>query len=120
MAQYKSALPEVEALSVVEIRTLVNRFLLSKVGSGFAVGIPEQDHSSGLWRVPILFALPDCVLDEVGEARVDGTTGEIQKHTHVAEMQQRATTLYGHHKAQIHTAFLRVLTRESPRALAVG
>lgn len=107
MAEHKSALPETEALSPLEMRAVVNKLLLSKVGSGFAAGIPEQAPVSDLWRVPILFAPPDCVVGEVGEAQVDNTTGEIQQHTPFAEMQRRATELYGHHKTQVRTAFLR-------------
>jgi len=107
MTEHKSALPQAESLSPVQMQALVNRLLLSQVGSGFAAGRPEQDRASRLWRVPIFFSPPDCVVGEVGEAQVDSTTGEIQQYTPVAEMQQCATQLYGHHKAQIHAAFLR-------------
>lgn len=47
-------------------RAVVNRFLLSQVGSVFAAGIPELDSEARLWRVPILHPPPKFTGDEVG------------------------------------------------------
>ncbi len=86
---------------------MVNRFLLSQVGSVFTAGTPELDSAAQLWRVPILYHPPDFTGDEVGQAQVSATTGEIQQHTPAAELRERAAKLHERNKTQIHTAFLR-------------
>jgi len=95
------------SLSPPQVRAIVNRFLLSQVGSVFAAGIPELDSAAHLWHVPILYNPPDFTGDEVGQAQVSAITGEIQQHTPVAELRERAATLHERDKTQIHTAFLR-------------
>ena len=86
---------------------MVNRFLLSQVGSVFAAGTPEMDSTAQLWRVPILYQPPDFTGDEVGQAQVSAITGEIQQYTPIAELRTRAAKLHERNKTQIHTAFLR-------------
>ena len=89
------------------MRAVVNQFLLSQVGSVFAAGTPELDSAAQLWRVPILYHPPDFTGDEVGHAQVSIVTGEMQQHTPVAELRERAAKLHGRDKTQIHSAFVR-------------
>jgi hypothetical protein len=93
--------------SPTQVRAVVNRFLLSQVGSVFAAGTPELESASGLWRVPIFYHPPDFTGDEVGQAQVSALSGEIRQHTPVAELRARAAKLHERNKTQIHTAFLR-------------
>ena len=73
---------------------MVNRFLLSQVGSVFAAGTPELDSTAQLWRVPILYHPPDFTGDEVGQAQVSAITGEMQQHTLAAELREYAAKLH--------------------------
>jgi hypothetical protein len=103
--QQRSTLTQT-SFSPPQVRAVVNRFLLSQVGSVFATGTPELDSAAHLWRVPILYNPPDFTGDEVGQAQVSAITGEIQQHTPAAELRARAAKLHGRDKTQIHTAFL--------------
>lgn len=94
------------SLSPRQARAVVNRLLLSQVGSVFAAGTPELDSAAHLWQVPILYNPPDFTGDAVGHVQVSVVTGEIQQHTPVTELQERAAKLHERHKTQIHTAFL--------------
>jgi hypothetical protein len=38
--------------------------------------------------------------------QVSASTGEIQRHTPIAELRERAAKLHGRNKTQVHTAFL--------------
>ena len=104
--QQRSTLTQTSA-SPTQVRAVVNRFLLSQVGSVFTAGTPELDSASQLWHVPILYNPPDFTGDEVGQAQVNAITGEIQQHTPVAELHGCAAKVHERYKAQIHTAFLR-------------
>jgi hypothetical protein len=88
------------------VRAVVNRFLLSQVGSVFAAGTQELDSASRLWRVPIFYMPPDSAGDEVGQAQVNTLTGEIQQHTPVAALRESAARLHERDKTPIHAAFL--------------
>ena len=87
------------------MRAVVNRFLLSQVGSVFAAGTPELDSATHLWHIPILYNLPDFAGDEVGQSQVSTITSQIQQHTPALELRARAAKLHGRDKTQIHTAF---------------
>jgi len=104
--QQRSTLTQT-AFSSTQARAVVNRFLLSRVGSVFASGTPELDSISQLWRVPILYHPPDFTGDEVGQAQVSAITGEIQQYTSVAELRECTAKLHECNKTQIHAAFLR-------------
>lgn len=104
--QQKSVLAST-AFSSTRARAVVNRFLLSQVGNMLAAGTPELDSASQVWQVPILYNAPDFTGDEVGDAQVSATTGEIQQHTPISALRERAAKVHERHKAQIHTAFLR-------------
>lgn len=93
--------------SSTQARAVVNRFLLSHVGSVFATGTPELDSAAHLWRVPIRYHPPDFTGDEVGTAQISAITGEIQQHTPAAELRERAAKLHERDKTQIRPAFLR-------------
>ena len=95
------------AVSSTQARAVINRFLLSQVGSAFVAGTPELDRAAQLWRVPILYNPPDFTGDEVGQVQVNAVTGEMQQHTLVAELRECAAKLHERNKIQIHTAFLR-------------
>jgi hypothetical protein len=112
MAGHQRSIPVSEFLSPTQARAVVNRFLLSRVGSVFAAGTPELDASTQLWRVPILYNPPDFVADTVGEVQVSAITGDIQQHTPIAELHRRATGLHDRHQAQIHAAFLRARKKQ--------
>ena len=107
MAEQQRSLLAQTSLSPTQVRAVVNRFLLSQAGSVFTAGTPELDSAAQLWRVPILYNPPDFTGDEVGQAQVSATTGEIQQHTPAAELRARAAKLHERNKTQIHTAFLR-------------
>jgi hypothetical protein len=94
-------------LSPTQVRAVVNRFLLSQIGSVFAAGTPELDSAVHLWSVPILYIPPDFTGTEVGQAQVSAITGEIQQHTPAAELRERAATLHERDQTQIHPAFVR-------------
>src|SRR5262249_22927950 len=104
--QQKSALSQT-SFSPTQVRAVVNRFLLSQVGSTFAAGTPELDSTAQLWCVPILYHPLDFTGDQVGQAQVSAITGEIQQHTPTAELRTRAAKLHERNKTQIHSAFLR-------------
>lgn len=104
--QQKSTLTPTSS-SPAQVRAVVNRFLLSQVGSVFAAGTPKLDSASQLWCIPILYNPPDFTGDEVGQAQVSALTGEIQQHTPVAGLRARAAKLHERNKTQIHAAFLR-------------
>ena len=104
--QQRSTLTQT-AFSSIQVRAVVNRFLLSQAGSMVAAGTPELDSTSQLWRVPILYHPPDFAGDEVGQAQVSAITGEIQQYTSVAELREYAAKLHERNKIQIHAAFLR-------------
>ena len=106
MSGHQRSIPTSESLSPARVQALVNRFLLSQVGSVFAAGTPELDASVHLWRVPILYNPPDFVGGKVGEAQVNALTGDLQQYTPVAKMRRRAAELHERYQAQIHTAFL--------------
>jgi len=107
MAEQQRSILAQTSFSSTRARAVVNRFLLSQVGSVFAAGTPVLESASRLWRVPILYHPPDFTGDEVGQARVSAITGEIQQHTPVAELHECAAKLHERNKTQIHTAFLR-------------
>jgi hypothetical protein len=93
------------SFSPPHVCAVVNRFLLSQVGSVFAAGTPELDSAAHLWRIPILYNPPDFTGDEVGHAQVSTIIGQIQQHTPAAELRERAAKLHERDKTQIHTAF---------------
>jgi len=95
------------SFSPTQVRAVVNRYLLSQVGSVFAAGTPELDSVAHLWHVPILSHPPDFTGGEVGQAQVSAITGEIQQHTSAAELCERAAKLHERDKTQIHATFLR-------------
>jgi len=107
MAEQQRSILAQTSFSPTQARAVVNRFLLSQVGSVFAAGTPVLESAAQLWRVPILYNPPDFTGDEVGQARVSAITGEIQQHTPVAELHECAAKLHERNKTQIHTAFLR-------------
>jgi len=107
MAEQQRSILAQTSFSPTQARAVVNRFLLSQVGSVFAAGTPVLESASRLWRVTILYHPPDFTGDEVGQARVSAITGEIQQHTPVAELHECAAKLHERNKTQIHTAFLR-------------
>ncbi len=90
--QQRSTLAQA-SFSPPQVRAVVNRFLLSQVGSVFAAGTPELDSAAHLWHVPILYNPPDFTGDEVGQAQVSAITCEIQEHTPAAELRERAAKL---------------------------
>ena len=96
------------SFSPLQVRAVVNRFLLSQVGSVFAAGTPELDSVAHLWYVPILYHPPDFTGDEVGQGQVSAITGEIQQHTPAAELRERAVKLHGRDKnSDPHRLFTR-------------
>lgn len=107
MTQQQRSILARTSLSPTPVRAVVNRFLLSQIGSVFTAGTPKLDSASQLWRVPIHYNSPDFPGDKVGEAQVSATTGEIQQYTSIAVLRECAAKVHEHHKAQIHTAFLR-------------
>jgi hypothetical protein len=107
MAESQKSTPALAPLLPAQVRARVNRFLLSQVGSVFAAGTPELNVSTQLWRIPILYNPPDFVAGEVGEVWVGTLTGEIHRHTPVAEMHAHAAGLHDRYQAQIRAAFLR-------------
>ena len=107
MAEHQRSILAPTSFSPTQARAVVNRFLLSRVGSVFAAGTPVLESASRLWHVPILYNPPDFIGDEVGQARVSAITGEIQQHTPVAELHECAAKVHERNKTQIHTAFLR-------------
>jgi hypothetical protein len=107
MAKPQRSISLPESLSLRQARAVVNRFLLSQVGSVFAAGTPAFDTAAQCWRVPILYNPPDCVVGEVGAAQVNAITGDLQQHTSVPEIHARAAKLHDRHQTQIHAAFLR-------------
>jgi hypothetical protein len=88
-------------------RARVNRFLLSQAGSQFCAGDPELDMLLERWRVPILMITPGFVAGQVGEASVNLNTGEIESHTSIEQIYDRAEKLRKRHRASIKAAFLR-------------
>ncbi len=104
--QQRSPLTQI-FFSSTQARAVVNRFLLSRVGSVFAAGTPELEHAAHLWHVPILYSPPHFTGTEVGRARVSAITGEMQQHTPVTELRERAATSYERDKTPIHAAFIR-------------
>ena len=107
MAKQQSSSLTQTSFSPTRVRAVVNRFLLSQVGSVFAAGTPELEHASQLWRVPILYHPPNFTGDKVGEAQVSAITGEIQQHTPVAELREYAAKCHERYQAQSRAAFLR-------------
>jgi hypothetical protein len=107
MAEQQRSTPIQTSFSSLQVRAVVNRFLLSQVGSVFAAGTPKLDSAAPLWHVPILYNPPDFTGDEVGQAWVSAITGEIQQYTPVAELREHAAKLHERNKTQIRTAFLR-------------
>lgn len=110
MAEQQRSLPARTSFSPPQIRAVVNRFLLSQVGSVFAAGTPELESNSYLWHVPILYRPPDFVGEEVGQVQIDAATGELQDHTPTAELRECAAKLHERHKTQIRTAFFLALS----------
>ena len=107
MAKQQQLPLEQTPFSLTQARAVVNRFLLSQVGSVFAAGIPELNSATHLFDVPILYNPPDFNGDVVGHAQVSAITGEIQQRTLVTELREHAAKLHERHKTQIHTAFVR-------------
>jgi len=107
MTRPQEVLSASNSFSAEQICAVVNRFLISQVGSTFAAGTPERAADAHLWYVPVLYNPPNFVVGEVGQFQVDASTGTILKHTAIIDMQSRAATLHGRHKTQIRTAFLR-------------
>jgi len=107
MAEQQKSTLTPTSFSPTQVRAVVNRFLLSQVGSVFAAGTPELDSTSQLWRVPILYHPLDFTGDQIGQAQVSALTGEIQQYTPAIELRERAAKLHGRDETQIHTAFLR-------------
>lgn len=107
MAEQQRATLAQNSFSPTQVRAVVNRFLLSQVGSVFAAGTPELDGATPFWRVPILYNPPDFTGDEVGQAQVSALTGEIQQHTPAVELREHAAHLHERDKTQIRTAFVR-------------
>ena len=107
MAEQQRSTPTQSSFSPLQVRAVVNRFLLSQAGSVFAAGIPELDSTAHHWDVPILYNSPDFTGDAIGHALVSALTGEIQQHTPIAELRERAAKLHERNKTQIHAAFLR-------------
>ena len=105
MAERRRSTLAQTSFSPLQVSAVVNRFLLSQVGSVFAAGTPELDCAAYLWHVPILYNPPDFTGDEIGQAQVSTITGEIQQHTPVAELRARTAKLHVRDKTQIHTAF---------------
>jgi len=95
------------AMSDAQARALVNRFLLSQVGSQFCAGDPLLDEDNQNWCVPILFVTPGFMAGQVGEATISLDTGEMQVSTGVEEMYVAADKLRKRHDAAIKAAFLR-------------
>lgn len=98
--QQRSALTQT-AVSAAQARAVVNRFLLSRVGSVFAAGTPELDSLAHLWKVPILYTPPDFTGEEVGLAQVNALTGEIQRqrHTCISDSVESSPVCQGTHRA---------------------
>jgi hypothetical protein len=94
-------------LSREQVRARVNRFILSEVGSQFCAGDPDFDMLRKLWRIPILFVTPGFVAGQVGEAQIDLKTGEIEHHTDIEQIYDRAEKLRKRHQTAIKAAFLR-------------
>jgi len=107
MAEQQKSPLTLTSFSSLQVRAVVNRFLLSQVGSVFAAGTPELDSAAHLWYAPILYNPPDFTGDEVGQAQVSAITGEIQRHKPAVELRRRAAKLHERNKTQIHAAFLR-------------
>lgn len=94
-------------LSQAQARARVNRFLLSQAGSQFCASDPEPDMLLEIWRIPILLVTPGFVVGQVGEAEVNMSTGEIDSHTAIEQLQASAEKLRKRHHAAIEAAFIR-------------
>jgi hypothetical protein len=94
------------AVTAVQARARVNRFLLSQVGSQFCAGEPELDLNRGMWCVPILFVTPGFVAGQVGEAAVNIRTREIESQTDTTQIHAAADKLRTRHHAAIKAAFI--------------
>ena len=65
MAEQQRATLAQNSFSPMQARAVVNRFLLSQVGSVFTAGTPDLDSAAHFWRVPILYNPPDFTEDEI-------------------------------------------------------
>src|SRR5687767_7860409 len=90
-----------------DIQGRVNGVLASTVGTIFCAGTPALGENGGNWRVPILYATPGFVVDEVGEALVDASTAEILSLTKIELLHQHVRKLGKQHSAEIEAAFSR-------------
>ncbi len=94
-------------LDAAHVRARVNRFLLSEVGSQFCAGDAELDVLRENWSVPILLVTPGFVAGQVGEAKINLNTGEMEDHTDTEQIYLSADKLRKRHHAAIKAAFLR-------------
>ncbi|HZM90304.1 MAG TPA: hypothetical protein VFF31_27545 [Blastocatellia bacterium] len=95
------------AFEAADIQGRVNGVLASSVGTIFCAGTPTIAENGGTWRVPILYATPGFVVDEVGEALVDASTAEILSLTDIDLLHQHGRKLGKQHSAEIEAAFSR-------------
>ncbi|MGE0683801.1 MAG: hypothetical protein AB7P69_23230 [Candidatus Binatia bacterium] len=107
MAEQQRSTLTSPAFSSTQVRAVVNRFLLSQVGSMFAAGTPKPDSAAHVWHVPIFYHPLDFTGDEVGRAQVNAVTDEIQQYTSAAELRERAAKLHERDKTQTRATFLR-------------
>src|SRR5262245_17132762 len=114
MAEQQRSSVTQTSFSLTQVRAIVNRFLLSQVGSVFVAGTPELDRAAQLWCVPIRYNPPDFTGNEVGQVQVSNITGEIKQHTPVRELRTRVAKLHERNKTQIQAAFLRASNRMTP------
>jgi hypothetical protein len=94
-------------LDAAQARALVNRFLLSQVGSQFCAGDPELNVLREKWNVPILLVTPGFVAGQVGEASISLSTGELEGHSGMESIYLAAEELRKRHHAAIKAAFIR-------------
>jgi hypothetical protein len=93
--------------TVSEARATANAWLITHLPDRFAAGIPDYDPSRTGWRIPVWLSYPHLEpLGPVGELLVDAVSGDVQVHTPIAEMKERALQLYTHNREHIEAPLL--------------
>lgn len=93
--------------TVADARAAANEWLITHLPDRFAAGIPAYDHTCTGWRIPVwLSYLHLEPLGPVGELTIDALRGEVQTHTPIADMKERAQKLYEQHREHIEAPLL--------------
>ena len=106
MKQPKRQIQPLNVMAQDAVR-IASGWLWDHLPDRFSPADPVLDEQKQCWHVPIVLAYAGIAVGQAGEILVDARTGDIVRHTEVADIKSLGLKLARKHRAKVRAAFLR-------------